>query len=66
MRIEDMTTEEFKALIGEVVEEKLKSLLFDPDYGRELKDEMEVRLKTSLNSKDRSSLGDVKEKLGLD
>ena len=65
MRIEDMTTEEFKALIGEVVEEKLKALLFDPDHGRELKEEIEVRLKASLASKERFSLEEVKGKLGL-
>ena len=65
MRINDMTTEEFKALIGEVVEEKLKALLFDPDYGCELKEEIEVRLKASLDSKERFSLEEVKSKLGL-
>ena len=65
MRIDNMTIEEFKALIGEVVEEKLKALLFDPDYGYELKDEIEVRLKASLDSKERFSLEEVKDKLGL-
>ncbi len=65
MRIDNLTIEEFKALIGEVVEEKLKALLFDPDYGHELKDEIEVRLKASLDSKERVSLEEVKDKLGL-
>jgi hypothetical protein len=65
MRIENMTIDEFKALIGEVVEEKLKALLFDPDYGHELRDEIEVRLKASLNSRKRVSLQEVKDKLGL-
>jgi hypothetical protein len=64
MRIEDMTTEEFKALIGEAVEEKLKTLLFDPDHGRELKEEIELRLQASQDSKERFSLEEVKGKLG--
>jgi len=65
MRIDDMTIEEFKTLIGEVVEEKLKTLLFDPDHGLELKEEIEVRLKASLDSKERFSLEEVKGRIGL-
>jgi len=65
MRIDDMTIEEFKNLIGEVVEEKLKTLLFDPDHGLELKEEIEVRLKASLDSKERFSLEEVKDRIGL-
>ena len=65
MRINDMTTEEFKALMGEVVEEKLKALLLDPDHGYELREEIEVKLKASLDSKERFSLEEVKGKLGL-
>jgi len=64
-KIGDMTTEEFKALIAEAVEEKLKALFFDPDHGCELKEETEVRLKASLNSKERFMLEEVKNKLGL-
>jgi hypothetical protein len=64
MRIDDMTIEEFKTLIGEVVEEKLKTLLFDPDHGLELKEEIEVRLKASLDSKERFSLEEVKDRIG--
>ena len=65
MRIDDMTIEEFKTLIGEVVEEKLKTLLFEPDHGLELKEEIEVRLKASLDSKERFSLEEVKDRIGL-
>jgi hypothetical protein len=65
MRINDMTTEEFKALIGEVVEEKLKALLLDPDHGYELREEIEAKLKASLDSKERFSLEEVKAKLWL-
>ncbi|MGH9433733.1 MAG: hypothetical protein ACRD3T_19565 [Terriglobia bacterium] len=31
--VKDLSTEELKALIGEVVEEKLRELLADPDAG---------------------------------
>ena len=65
MRIGDMTPDELKALIGEVVEEKLKALIFDPDHGQELKEEIEARLEASLASKERLSLEEVKNKLGL-
>ena len=53
MRIGDMTPEELKALIGEVVEEKLKALLFDPEHGYELRENIESRLKASLASMER-------------
>jgi hypothetical protein len=65
MRIGDMTPEELKALIGEVVEEKLKSLLFDPDLDYVLKEEIEARLKASMASTERFSLEEVGKKLGL-
>ena len=31
--VKDLSTEELKALIGEVVEEKLREVLADPDAG---------------------------------
>jgi hypothetical protein len=65
MRIGDMTPEELKALIGEVVEEKLKALLFDPDLGHVLRDEIEARLEVSLGSTERFPLEEVETKLGL-
>jgi hypothetical protein len=65
MRIGDMTPEELKALIGEAVEEKLKALLFDPDLGYVLREEIEARLKASLASTERFSLEEVGNKLGL-
>jgi hypothetical protein len=65
MKVGDMTTEEFKVLVGEVVEDKLNSLLSDPDRGLELRHEIETRLGASLDSKERYPLQDVKERLGL-
>lgn len=65
MKIADLTTEEFKSIIREVMEEKFKEFLVDPDYGLELREEIEKRLSDSLTSKKRISLEEVKKRLGL-
>ena len=65
MKIADLTTEEFKSIIREVMEEKFKEFLVDPDYGMELRGEIEKRLSDSLTSKKRISLEEVKKRLGL-
>jgi hypothetical protein len=48
--VKDLTIEEFKALIGEVVEEKLRELLADPDAGLELRPEIQERLRKELHA----------------
>ncbi|MDP2936900.1 MAG: hypothetical protein Q8O86_10470 [Dehalococcoidia bacterium] len=48
MRVRDLSVEDLKALIGEVVEEKLKEVLGDPDWGQELRPEIVERLRKSL------------------
>lgn len=65
MKVTDLTIDELKELIREAVDEKFKEILFDPDSGLELRDEVEQRLKASLASKERIPLGEVKERLGL-
>jgi hypothetical protein len=65
LKIADLTTEEFKSIIREVMEEKFKEFLVDPDYGMELRGEIEKRLSDSLTSKKRISLEEVKKRLGL-
>lgn len=65
MKISDLTPEEFKSILREVLEEKFKEFFFDPDYGLELREEIEKRLNASLASKERISLEEVKERLGL-
>ncbi len=42
--VKDLTIEELKAVIGEVVEEKLRELLTDPDAGLALRPEVQERL----------------------
>ena len=64
MKIADLTTEELKSIIREVMEEKFKEFLVDPDYGMELREEIEKRLSDSLTSKKRISLEEVKKRLG--
>ena len=64
LKIADLTTEELKSIIREVMEEKFKEFLVDPDYGMELREEIEKRLSDSLTSKKRISLEEVKKRLG--
>ena len=65
MKAADLTTDELRGLIAEVVEEKLKELFLDPDSGLELREEVEERLVASLASKERIPLDEVKRRLGL-
>jgi len=64
LKIADLTPEELRDILREVIEEKLKEFLFDPDYGLELREEIEQRLTASLASKERISLEEVKQRLG--
>jgi hypothetical protein len=46
--VKDLTVEELKAVIGEVVEKKLRDLLADPDAGLQLRPEVVERLREDL------------------
>jgi len=46
--VKDLSAEELKALIGEVVEEKLRELLVDPDAGLAIRPEVRDRLLKDL------------------
>lgn len=59
-KVSNMTVEEFKALIREVIAE-----VIDPDYGLELRPEFEKALNRSLKSKERIPVEKVAKKLGL-
>jgi hypothetical protein len=65
MKVADLTIDELKKLIREALDEQFKEILFDPDNGLELKDEIEQRLRASLASKKRIPLNKVKERLRL-
>ena len=48
--LKDLTVDEFKAVVGEVIEEKLRELLTDPDVGLTLRPEIEARLRQQLKN----------------
>jgi len=64
MKVADLSKEELRALISEVVEEELREL-FDPDYGLELREDFIARLEASLSSKERIPFEEVKKRLHL-
>ncbi len=68
--IKDLTIEEFKAVVGEVIEEKFRELLTDPDAGLTLRPEVEERLRKQLQNPqlDGESIpaAEVARRLGLE
>jgi len=66
----EISTEELRTIIGEVVEEKLREMLGDPDDGLSLRPEVRERLIASLNQPRESrrtvSATEVAGDLGLD
>lgn len=65
MKAADLTVDELQALIRKVVHEELQNLIADPDQFLELTDEIKERLQLSLNSRERASLCEVKDRLNL-
>lgn len=65
MKAVDLTVEELRALIREVVQEELQDLVVDPDKGLELTDDIQARLRLSLGSSNRIPFEDVKNRLNL-
>jgi uncharacterized protein YaaN involved in tellurite resistance len=67
--VNELSIDELKALIEEVVEEKLQEILRDPDEGLSLRPEVEERLVKSLNQRKESrrtvSAQEVARDLGL-
>ena len=59
-KVGDMTVKELKELIKSVLYE-----IIDPDYGLELRPEVEEELKKSLESKERIPVEEIIEELGL-
>jgi len=48
--VRDLSLEELKALIADVVEEKLREILVDPDAGLALRPEVRERLRSDLEA----------------
>ncbi len=69
-RVSDLTVDEFKTLIREVVEEVFADLITDPDKGLDLTDEIKVALRRSLKSVGEGAAvynaEDVAARLGLE
>lgn len=65
MKVADLTVEKMRDVIREVVDEKLREFLVDPDFGLELREETEERLADSISSGERISLDEVKRRIGL-
>ena len=66
-KVADLTIDEFKDLIQEVVAETLLELFDDPDEGLVLREEVKERLRRSLTSTNQTrSAQDVAARLGLD
>ena len=59
-KVGDMTVKELKELIKSVLYE-----IIDPDYGLELRPEIEEELKKSLESKERIPVEEIVKELGL-
>lgn len=65
--ISDLTVDEFRNLIREVVTETLLDLFDDPDEGLELQEEVADRLRQSITATlETHPAQDVAEKLGLE
>ncbi|MDV6342382.1 hypothetical protein R2103_11455 [Nitrosomonas sp. Is24] len=65
MKAADLTVDELQALIRKVVHEELQNLIADPDQFLELSNEIKARLQLSLTSRERTSLREVKDRLGI-
>ena len=59
-KVSDMTVKELKNLIKDTVQE-----LIDPDYGLELRPEVEEALRRSVRSRERIPVEKVAKKIGL-
>jgi len=67
--VAEMTTEELKEMLGELIEAKLTEVLSDPDEGLELQEALRQRLDVQRSAVRRGERGesfdDVARRLGL-
>jgi hypothetical protein len=68
--LKNISVEELRALVGEVVDEKLREFLGDPDEGLSLRPEVRKRLLKSLRqskeSRETVSAAEAARRLGLE
>jgi hypothetical protein len=65
MDLSGLSQEQFKALVGGIVDDRLRELLGDPELGLQLGDGLRARLKASLAGTERLSGEDIANQLGL-
>ena len=65
MDLSKLSEDQFKELLRDIVDDRLRELLGDPDLGLQLGNGLRARLKESLSSKERLSGEDIANKLGL-
>ncbi len=65
MKVSEMSVEELKHLITQIVEQKLEELLGDPDWGMELKEEIKERLRKTSGVERGIPASEIGKRLGL-
>jgi hypothetical protein len=55
--VSEMTVDELRNLVEQVVEEKLAELVRDPDFGLELREEFKERLRRTIEAEKRGVPG---------
>ena len=65
MRVSEMSVEELKQLVAQIVEQKLEELLGDPDWDMELKEEVKERLRRTSKVERGIPASEVTRRLGL-
>ncbi|ODT45295.1 MAG: hypothetical protein ABS70_03515 [Nitrospira sp. SCN 59-13] len=63
--LSNLSLAELKTLVDSLVDDRLRTLLGDPDLGAPLGESVRERLKQSLSSTERLSGDEVADKLGL-
>lgn len=67
--VAEMTPDELKEMLGELIEDKLTEVLADPDQGLAVQEPVSARLKLQRSAVDRGERGesfdDVARRLGL-
>ena len=66
MKVAELSLDDLRNVIGDVVDERLREFFVDPDVGMELREDIEERLVVSLAYKERISLAEVKSRMGIE
>jgi len=65
-KVNELTVDQLKALINELIDEKLEQIISDPDSGLELKEEIIEKLKAQkLSRNKRTTMAEVNAEFGF-